>query len=148
MLCEMKQKKKEKLNMKKERKPLSTKKPPVPSKDHEIITKWINTKVMPEMQPLVKEIDNFISENVPNLQYAIKWGYAFYGTENLGWLFQVSPFAVSVNIVFFGGAHFENQPPLGNDESSRYLKLNSIDEIRTPEVLSLIEQAKLINGWT
>jgi hypothetical protein len=108
--------------MKKVRKPLSTKKPPLPSDDHKIIEEWMSNRIMPGMQPMIKKIDSLIKEIIPDLQYAIKWGYAYYGSPELGWVIEVEAFDVSANIVFLSGAQFDPQPPLGDGNESRYVK--------------------------
>ena len=86
--------------MNKQRKPLSTKKPPIPSHDHGIIEDWMTNRVVPNTLPMVKKIDSLIKELIPNPQYAIKWGNAYYGSQELGWVIEVGAFEVSVNIVF------------------------------------------------
>lgn len=133
--------------MEKQRKPLSTKIPPIPSVDHDIIMNWMKNETMPAMQVLVKRVDELIVEEIPNLHYSIKWGNAFYGTPELGWLIEVGAFAKSMNIVFLNGAKYERQPPLGTDAQTRYIKVKSIDEINNPLVINLIEQARKTEGW-
>lgn len=133
--------------MEKQRKPLSSKKPPVPSSDHDIIMNWLNNETMPAMQSLVKKVDELIIQQIPNLHYSIKWGKAFYGTPELGWIIEVGAFAKSMNIVFLNGARFERQPPLGTDAQTRYIKVTSLDEINNPTVIDLIKQAGSKDGW-
>ena len=133
--------------MDKQRKPLSTKKSPKPSLDHDIIVNWMVNETMPAMQSLVKQADELITQKIPNLHYSIKWGNAFYGTSELGWLIEIGAFVKSMNIVFLNGAQFERQPPLGTDIQSRYIKVTSIDEIKDPEVIDFIEQAGNTKGW-
>ena len=133
--------------MEKQRKPLSTKKPPIPSLDHDLIMNWMKNETMPAMQALVKRLDELIVQKIPNLHYSIKWGNAFYGTPELGWLIEVGVFAKSMNIVFLSGAKFERQPPLGTDVQTRYIKVKSLDEVCDPVVIDLIEQADSIDGW-
>ena len=133
--------------MKNQRKPLSSKKPPIPVESHEIIKGWMQDNIMPKIYPLVKQIDDMITENIPDLKYSIKWGSIFYGTSNSGWLIEVAAYAVSVNIVFLSGADFDPQPSLGSDDRSRYIKLTSLDDLNNPEIIDFIEQAKGIDGW-
>ena len=121
--------------MKKQLKPLSTKKPPFPSKDHKVIEDWMSGRIMPGIQPMIKEIDSLIHDLIPNLQYAIKWGNAYYGTNELGWLIEVAAYDVSANIVFLSGAAFDPQPPLGTGGETRYIKLNTIDEVNDQHVI-------------
>jgi hypothetical protein len=102
---------------------------------------------MPGIQPMIRKIDNLITDIIPNLQYAIKWGNAYYGSKELGWLIEVAAYDVSVNIVFLSGADFDPKPPLGNDERSRYIKVKTIDELNNQQIIEYIEQAGRFNGW-
>lgn len=133
--------------MKKQRKPLSTKIHPIASLDHNLIKNWMQKETMPAMQPLVKQVDELIRKEIPNLHYSIKWGKAFYGTLELGWIIEVGAFAKSMNIVFLSGAKFKRQPPLGSDELTRYIKVTSVDEINDNAVIDFIKQAGSIEGW-
>lgn len=133
--------------MPKQRKSLSTKKPPVPTVDHKIIETWICRETMPAMQPFVQEIDNLILQHIPQAHFSIKWGNAFYGTPELGWLIEVAAFAKSVNIVFLSGAKFSPQPPLGEDSDTRYIKITSLEEIKTQQITDWIIQTGKIKGW-
>jgi len=133
--------------MEKQRKPLSTKKPPIPSNDYKVIEDWMANRMMPGIQPMIKKIDRLIHDSIPNLHYAIKWGNAYYGTKELGWLIEVAAYDVSVNIVFLSGAAFNPQPPLGTDEKTRYLKLRTLDELEDPNIINFIKQAGLLSGW-
>ena len=133
--------------MEKQRKPLSTKKTPIPSDDYKIIEDWMANRIMPGMQAMIKKIDSLIHDSIPNLQYAIKWGNAYYGTKELGWLIEVAAYAVSANIVFLSGAGFNPQPPLGTGEQTRYIKLKTMDEIQDQKIIDYIRQAGKISGW-
>jgi hypothetical protein len=133
--------------MEKQRKPLSTKKPPIPSHDYIVIEEWMANRIMPGIQPLIKEINALINDLIPNLHYAIKWGNAYYGTKELGWLIEIAAYDVSANIVFLGGAAFDPQPPLGTDEQTRYIKLRTMDELQDQKIVDYIRQAGQISGW-
>lgn len=132
--------------MDKQRKPLSTKKPPIPSNDYKVIEDWMSSRIMPGIQPLVKKIDSLIHDSIPNLQYAIKWGNAYYGTSELGWLLEVAAYDVSANIVFLNGSAFNPQPPLGSGES-RYFKLKRFEELEEKNIARFLKQASHIKGW-
>lgn len=119
----------------------------MPSSDHKLIEDWMSSRIMPGMQPLVKKIDSLITESIPNLQYAIKWGSAYYGSQKLGWVIEVAAYNVSVNIVFLSGAEFDPKPPLGEDDQSRYIKLRTLDEVHRPEIQKWIKQAGRVSGW-
>lgn len=133
--------------MGKERKPLSSKKPPIPTEDHKIIEEWMANRIMPGIKPLIVEIDSLIHSSIPNLQYAIKWGSAYYGTKELGWILEVAAYAVSVNIVFLNGAAFDSESLLGDGDDMRYMKLKSIAEIDEYKIIDYINQAVQIDGW-
>jgi hypothetical protein len=64
--------------MAKARKPDTARKPPVPSDSHTDIEDWIR-RVMPDLHPVVKRLDELICETIPGLQFAIKWKKAYYG---------------------------------------------------------------------
>lgn len=132
--------------MEKQRKPLSTKKPPIPSNDYKVIKDWMTSRIMPGIQPMIKKIDSLIHDSIPNLQYAIKWGNAYYGTKELGWLIEVAAYDVSANIVFLKGSDFVSKPPLGTGES-RYIKLRSIEELNDEKLIDYIKQAATLEGW-
>jgi hypothetical protein len=102
---------------------------------------------MPDMHPIVKQLDESIRATIPGLQYAVKWKYAYYGLHELGWIIEIEAFAVSVNVVFFAGADFEPPPPLGSTDRSRYVKVKTIEEAQRPQIGSWIEQAGRVPGW-
>jgi hypothetical protein len=89
--------------MAKPRKANSARKPPVPSYSHADIEDWIR-RVMPDLHPVVKRLDELIRQTIPGLQYAVKWRKALYGLPELGWIIEMVAYDVSVNVVFFGGA--------------------------------------------
>ena len=132
--------------MAKQLKPNSAKKPPVPSDSHAVIEDWMR-RLMPDLQPIVKHLDELINETIPRLQYAVKWRKAYYGVPDLGWIIEMVAYDVSVNVVFFGGAKLDNPPPLGSTES-RYVKVKSLEEADQPDLRKWIEQAGRVPGWT
>ena len=87
-------------------------KPPEPSANHSDIDDWCR-RLMPDLQPIVKRLDQSIRATVPGLDYAVKWKRAYYGLPELGWIIEIAAYDVSVNVVFLGGADFESPPPLG-----------------------------------
>jgi hypothetical protein len=102
---------------------------------------------MPDLHPVVKRVDELISETIPGLQYAVKWKKAYYGLPELGWIIEMVAYDVSVNVVFFGGAKFDPPPPLGTPEATRYVKLRTLAEAQEPELHKWIEQAGRVPGW-
>lgn len=132
--------------MEKTRKPISTRKPPMPSESHAEIDDWIR-RVMPDLHPIVESLDATIRETLPELRYAIKWKKAYYGLPELGWIIEMVAYDVSVNVVFLGGADFANPPPLGETDRSRYAKVKTLEEAETPQIRTWIEQAGRVPGW-
>lgn len=132
--------------MSKPRKANTARKPPVPSGSHAEIEDWVR-RVMPDLHPIVKRLDELIRDTIPGLHYAVKWKKAYYGLPELGWLIEMVAYDVSVNVVFFGGAEFDPPPPLGDTDRSRYVKLKTLEEAQRPEMHKWIEQAGRVPGW-
>ena len=132
--------------MAKTRKPNTTRKPPEPSDSHAEIEDW-SRRVMPDLHPIVKRLDEMIRETLDGLQYAVKWKKAYYGLQELGWVIEMVAYDVSVNVVFLGGAEFDSQPPLGDTDRSRYIKVTTLEEVQRPEMQKWIEQAGRVPGW-
>jgi hypothetical protein len=132
--------------MAKARKPTSARKPPVPSDSHAEIEDWMQ-RVMPDLHPILKRLDELIRETIDGLQYAVKWKRAFYGLSELGWVIEIAAYDVSVNVVFFGGADFDPSPPLGSTGRDRYVKVKTLEEAQGPEMHEWIGQAGRVSGW-
>ena len=132
--------------MGKSRKPTTSRKPPEPSDSHAEIDDWIR-RVMPDLHPTVKRLDEMICETIGGLQYAVKWKKAYYGLPKLGWVIEMVAYDVSVNVVFLGGARFKSPPPLGDTGQSRYIKVKTLEEVQGSEMNEWIEQAGRVPGW-
>ncbi len=132
--------------MPKELKAESSRKPPAPSDSHDPIDEWMR-RVMPDLQPIVTHLDESIRAAIPGLEYALKWKKAYYGLPERGWIIELVAYDVSVNVVFLGGADFDNPPPLGSGRS-RYVKIKSLDEAQEPDLQKWIEAAADVPGWT
>ncbi len=132
--------------MDKSRKPASTRKPPEPADSHAPIADWM-TRLMPDLQPIVQNIDEQIRAAVPDAQFAVKWRKAYYGLPEQGWIIEMVAYDVSVNVVFLGGADFENPPPLGTTGRTRYIKVKTLEEAQAPELGQWIEEARQVPGW-
>jgi hypothetical protein len=126
--------------------PKSTRKPPEPADGHGDIDDWMR-RVMPDLHPIVKQLDALICKTIPGLQYAVKWKKAYYGLPKVGWIIELVAYDVSVNVVFHGGADFKSPPPLGDTGRSRYVKLTSVEEAKGPDVAKWIKQAARVPGW-
>jgi hypothetical protein len=132
--------------MAKTRKPTSARTPPVPSDSHADIEDWIR-RVMTDLQPIVNRLDELIRETLDGLQFAVKWKRPYYGLPELGWVIEVAAYDVSVNVVFFGGADFDQPPPLGSTGRDRYVKVRTLEETEAPEMRTWVEQAGRVPGW-
>ena len=133
--------------MGKPRKANTSRKPPVPTESHADIDDWIG-RVMPDLHPIVEQLDRSIRETIPGLRYAVKWKKAYYGLPELGWIIEMVAYDVSVNVVFLGGADLDPPPPLGTIDRSRYVKVKTLEEAQRPEMLSWIQQAGRVPGWS
>lgn len=128
----------------KNQKPLSSKKPPEPSEDHQLIEEWIaNTK--PALNPVVSELDKLILKELKNPRHATKWGKAYYGSTQLGWCIELVSYDVSVNVVFLNGSQLNEPPELG--DRTRYVKIKNLEEAKSDQVLEWIKQSCQISGW-
>jgi hypothetical protein len=121
-------------------------KAPEATDGHAVIGDWIR-RVMPDLHPLVRRLDELIRETIPGLRYAVKWRKAYYGLPDKGWIIEMAAYDVSVNLVFFGGADFDPPPPLGSVGKSRYIKLRTLGEAEAPLVRTWIQQAGTVCGW-
>ena len=122
-------------------------KPPEPSANHADIDDWCR-RLVPDLQPIVKRLDESIRATIPGLHYAVKWKRPYYGLPELGWIIEIAAYDVSVNVVFFGGADFEAPPSLGTTDRTRYVKVTSSEEAQGQEPENWIEQAGRTPGWT
>lgn len=125
-------------------KPLSTKKPPLPAEDHQLILGWIDD-VRPSLNPVVAMLDELIRKYLASPKYAIKWGKAYYGNDENGWCIELVAYDISVNIVFLNGARLDRPPKLG--EETRYIKVKNIDEAQSPVIETWIKQSCRLEGW-
>ena len=124
----------------------SSRKPPEPTDTHADIKKWMEG-VMPGLNPIVKRLDQTIRKSIPGLRYAVKWKKAYYGLPDLGWIIEMVAYDVSVNLVFFGGAEFDPEPPLGTTGRARYVKVASLEEAKAAAIEGWVKQAGRAPGW-
>ena len=102
---------------------------------------------MPDLQSIVRQLDEEIRATLPELQFAVKWKRAYYGLSEFGWIIELAAYDVSVNVVFLGGADFDSPPPLGTTDRTRYIKVTSVAEAQQPELNRWIKQAGITPGW-
>jgi hypothetical protein len=123
------------------------KKPPEPAESHSIIDEW-RRRLMPDLQPIIKRLDESIRATVPDLDYAVKFKRAYYGLPGFGWIIELAAYDVSVNVLFLGGADFASPPPLGTTGRTRYIKVTNLEEAKRPELQRWVEEAGRTPGWT
>ncbi len=121
--------------------------PPTPTDSHEAIESVIPDN-MPGIQPVVAAVDRLITESIDGLHFAVVRKRPYYGTEELGWIIELAPYHKTMNIVFFGGKDFEDPPPLGDTDRTRYVKIATVDDAHTPQVASWIAEAGRTPGWS
>ena len=128
----------------KTRKPLSTKKPPAPEEDHQLIEDWI-ADARPAVNPILKALDKQIGSELKNPRYAIKWGKAYYGSPGRGWCIEVAAYDISANIVFLNGNRLDPPPELGDE--TRYVKIRKPEELESSRLREWIRQSCSNPGW-
>jgi hypothetical protein len=124
----------------------ASRRPPELATDHSDIDHWLRRQ-MPDLQPIVKQLDETIRATIPGLHYAVKWKRPYYGLPELGSIIEIAAYDVSVNVVFFGGADFECPPPLGTTDRTRYVKVTTAEDVQRPELLKMIKEAGRTPGW-
>ncbi len=126
-------------------KPLSSKKPPVPNENSDIIKEWIDD-ARPKINPLITKLDSLVRANLNEPRYAIKWGNAYYGSVGKGWVIQLAAYDISVNIVFLNGDKLSNPPELGSE--TRYVKLTKLQEADSTQLVNWVRESCQTEGWS
>lgn len=124
----------------------SARKPPEPTDSHGAIDDWM-ARVMPDLQPIVRWLDEKFRQALPEPRFALKWKKAYYGVPEHGWVIEMVAYDVSVNVVFFSGADLDPSPPLGQSGKTRYVKVKTLEEAQSDQMSSWIEQAGSLPGW-
>lgn len=121
-------------------------KPPEPGATHDDVVAWVQTQ-MPAIQPIVAAVDELICEAIPDPELVIKRGHVYYGTADLGWIIELAGYHKTANVLFHGGADFDDPPPLGEVDRVRYVKLGSVDEVAAPQLAEWVREATTVPGW-
>jgi hypothetical protein len=119
---------------------------PGPSSNHDDIDEWCRHQ-MPDLQSIVRRLDELVRGALPGVHYAVKRKRAYYGLSEYGWIIELAAYDVSVNVVFLGGADFDPPPPLGTTDRARYIKVTALAEAEQPELRRWIEEAGHTPGW-
>ena len=76
----------------------SSRKPPEPAEGHAELDDWMR-RLMPDLQPIVEQLDKTIRKTYPKAQFAVKWKKAHYGLPDRGWILEIVSYDVSVNVL-------------------------------------------------
>jgi hypothetical protein len=99
---------------------------------------------LPQPQRGVAErIDALAAKTLPDLQRAVKWGMAYYGTGG-GWCFSSGAFVGHVKLMFIRGTDIKPEPPVtpvGMGKATRGVELASADDLDERLVASWMKQA-------
>ncbi|WP_226944830.1 hypothetical protein [Pseudomonas sp. FME51] len=125
-------------------KPLSSKKPPAPGENHQLIDDWI-ADARPALTPLLKALDKQIGMLLDEPRYAVKWSKAYYGSAGRGWCIELAAYDVSFNIVFLNGSRLDAPPELGDE--TRYVKIRRSEELESAQLQAWIKQSCNMPGW-
>lgn len=90
----------------------------------------------PEPSPSHSDIDAWAERQMP-----------YYGLPQFGWIIELAAYDVSVNVVFFGGADFDDPPPRGTVDRTRYVKVTSPEDVQRSELHGWIAEAARTPGW-
>ena len=107
---------------------------------------WLDG-VMPELQPLVRRLDQLILEAMPDVVCAVKWNVPFYGLPGQGWIAALNSFKAHVKLLFFAGNALKPMPPAGKGHNAIDFHSNEeLDETKK-QVKAWLRQAKKLPDW-
>lgn len=90
---------------------------------------------------VVRQIDEIIQREVPDVRRAVKWHQPFYGVEDQGWFASLSAFSKHVKLSFVCESYLEPEPPYGTAPDRQALDLEETDTLDEEQVASWIQQA-------
>ena len=113
---------------------------------HAAIEVWLG-HAKPELQPIVRRLDELILEAMPDAVCAIKWGVPFYGLAGRGWIAAINSFKAHVKLLFFAGSALKPVLPAGKEHKA--IDFHSGEELDQHErqVKAWLRQAKKLPGW-
>jgi hypothetical protein len=92
---------------------------------------------------IAERVDGLAAEMLPDLQRAVKWGMAYYGS-NGGWCFSSGAFIGHVKLMFINGTKLTPEPPvtpIGMGKATRGVELASITDLDEEQLSSWMKQA-------
>lgn len=101
-------------------------------------------------QAVGRQLDDIISRTVPGVQKAVRWNSPFYGVAGQGWFASFHVFTRYVKLTFFAGMSLDPVPPGGTAKSRdvRWIDMYATDAIHEAQMISWIQQAAALPGWT
>ena len=92
---------------------------------------------------IAEQIDALASTTLPGLRRGVKWGMAYYGTDE-GWCFTSGAFVGHVKVMFIRGTDLKPEPPvkpIGMGKATRGVELASVDDLDEPQLAAWMQQA-------
>ena len=92
---------------------------------------------------IAEEIDALAAKTLPNLKRGVKWGMAYYGTDE-GWCFTSGAFLGHVKLMFIRGADLKPEPPvkpIAMGKNTRGVELAEPSDLDGQLVASWMQQA-------
>lgn len=102
---------------------------------------FVETKVEPELRPLVTALRDVLKENAPKAQEVISYGMLTYGLKRpLAWIL---PSKTGITLGFREGMHFEDKHNLlrGTAKHAKHIRMKRLDEVDKPALRYYIKQA-------
>ena len=101
---------------------------------------------LPAAQRAIAErFDSIAARAIPGIRRCIKWGMAFYGTEN-GWFVSCGGFADHVKITFLHGTKLDPVPPVGTGKYTRGIDVVRASELQPASLRTWLLQAAKLPG--
>jgi hypothetical protein len=104
---------------------------------------------MPEWkQEVGRQIDELVTETLPDIRKAVKWNSPLYGAGEDGrWFLGMHCFTNYVKVTFFEGASLDPMPPRSSkQEGVRALDIGEDDEIDAEQFVDWVRQAAELPG--
>jgi hypothetical protein len=109
--------------------------------DKMTVDEFVQTRVLPELQPIVGMIRALMKECAPNVQEMIRYGIPAYKGKRI--LAVISPTKKDITFSFSRGAQFEDRYGLlrGVGKSSKHVKIKRLAEANQEALRYYIQQA-------
>lgn len=97
-----------------------------------------------------RQIDELIVSTVPDVRKAVRWNSPFYGAANQeGWFLGFHCLTKYIKVAFFTGVSLQPTPPVESKSGDvRYLHVHEGEHVDQAALVSWIEQAAALPGWT